>query len=169
MNTRKFIIAIAASLLTYLSAAQTATNHLFEKYGNKDGFNALTFNGDLIKLMASNMKNAAINIDSLDLGSIDFSKINSVKLLIYDSKDKNESGNFIRDIEKAIEKDKFIKLIDVFDDGKISISAIKDKSDFIKFAVYHRSESSATAHFIYLDGVISEKTIQTVMKKMNKK
>ena len=169
MNTKKIIIAIAASLLTYFAGAQTATNSLFEKYGSRDGFNLFTFNGDLLKLVSSNMKNATFNIDSLDLVSVDFSKIKSFKLLIYDSSNKNESGNFIKDIENAIDKDKFIKLLDIVNDGKTSISAIKDKSDFIKFAAYHRSESSATVYFVYLDGVVSEKTIQAIAKTMNKK
>jgi hypothetical protein len=164
MNTRKFIIAVIAFLLPYFAVSQPAIENLLKKHENKSGFQSIIISGEMIKLVIPNLIDNKAQIDSLDLSSIDFSKINGVSILICESNELKE--DFIKDIEKAIDKTKYISLLQINNDkDKVKVLATKSNSTLTNILLYHKGVSSGVT-LVHVNGSLEEKTITNIINNM---
>ena len=164
MKIQKSIIVIAAFLLPYFAVSQPVIENLFKKYEDKKGFQSVIISGELIKLFIPGIVNAKTPIDSLDLSAIDFSKINGVKILICER--DNVKEDFIKDIEKVIDKINYISLLQINnDEDKVKVLATKNNSSITNILVYHKG-SDSEVHLIHVDGIFEEKAIMNIANKV---
>ena len=184
MKIKRFILVVAMALfLPCAIIAQPALRKVIDKYGDQEGFTSITISGELIKLIASGIKENDGSIDmsmaATSWGVIDgiptelvndILKINSIKLLNTDLDfEEGARKRILSEINQSLSQDKskYTELMQVNSDGqKINILALKNKAIIEEIIVYFRNDDEYT--LIHIEGALAEGSISKAIAMLMK-
>lgn len=166
---KKFSIIIMTlfvmALLPQMISAQTAIDHLYEKYAGKHGFTSINISPQMFQLLAGiNMKDSSKNAQQA-MEAI--KQIKALKMLVYEPEDSTKVPAFYQQIKRAIPLNKYMELMSVNgQDGKVKFLASQTKDGKIK-ELLMIVDGPRSAMIMSLTGLIDLQTISQISKSLN--
>ena len=161
------IILLAAALLPQMTAAQTAIDHLYEKYAGKPGFTSINISPQMFQLFAG--VNASDSSPEAQRALDAMKQLKGLKMLVYEPEDSTKVQAFYNEIKRTVPTNKYMELMSVDgQDGKIKFLASQDKNGKIRelLMIVHGGDETM---IMSLTGLIDMKTIAEISKSMNMK
>ncbi|GMT46254.1 MAG: hypothetical protein IEMM0006_2086 [bacterium] len=161
------IIMFVMALLPQMTSAQTAIDHLYEKYAGKTGFTSINISPAMFQLLSGvNEKDSSVKTQRV-MDAI--KQLKGLKVLVYEPKDSTKVEAFYEVIKRAIPMDKYTELMSVDgQDGKVKFLAHQTKDGKIKELLMIVDGSHSTM-IMSLTGLIDMKTISQISKSLNMK
>jgi hypothetical protein len=168
MKKFSFIILLfALALLPQMTSAQTAIDHLYEKYAGKPGFTTINISPQMFQLFAG--INASDSSPDAQKALHAMKQLKALKMLVYEPKDHAKVQAFYNEIKRTVPMSRYSELMSVDgEDGKVKFLASQDKNGKIKellMLVYGGDETMIMS----LTGLIDMKTIAEISQSMNMK
>jgi len=161
------IVLLAAALLPQMTTAQTAIDHLYEKYAGKPGFTSINISPQMFQLFAG--VNTSDSSPEAQKALDAMKQLKGLKMLVYEPKDSTKVQAFYNEIKRTVPTNKYMELMSVDgQDGKIKFLASQDKNGKIRelLMIVHGSDETM---IMSLTGLIDMKTIAEISKSMNMK
>ena len=161
------ILLMVAALLPQFTVAQTAIDHLYEKYAGKPGFTSINISPQMFQLFAG--VNASDSSPEAQKALNAMKQLKGMKMLIYEPEDSTKVKAFYDEIKRTVPTDKYMELMSVNgEDGKIKFLATQDKNGKIRELLMILHGGNETM-IMSLTGLIDMKTIAELTKTMNMK
>lgn len=161
------IILFVMALLPQMTAAQTAIDHLYEKYAGKEGFTTINISPQMFQLLAG--VNASDSSPEAQKALDAMKQLKGLKMLVYEPKNPEKVQAFYEEIKRTVPVDKYMELMSVDEkDSKVQFLASQDKNGKIRelLMIVHSQDETM---IMSLTGLIDMKTISEISNSMNMK
>ncbi|VAW28765.1 hypothetical protein MNBD_BACTEROID07-890 [hydrothermal vent metagenome] len=161
------IILFAMALLPQMTIAQTAIDHLYEKYSGKPGFTSINISPAMFQLFSG--VNASDSSPQAQKALDAMKQLKGLKMLVYEPEDSTKVQAFYNEIKRTVPMNKYTELMSVNgEDGKINFLASQDKNGKIRelLMIIHGGDETM---IMSLTGLIDMQTIAEISKSMNMK
>lgn len=160
------IIMFVMALLPQMTSAQTAIDHLYEKYAGKPGFTSINISPQMFQLFSG--INSSDSSPQAQKALDAMKQLKGLKMLVYEPKDSTKVQAFYNEIKRTIPAKKYMELMSVDNgsDNKINFLASQDKNGKIRelLMIIHGSDETM---IMSLTGLIDLKTISEISKSLN--
>ncbi len=162
-----FIILFVMALLPQMTSAQTAIDHLYEKYAGKAGFTSINISQAMFQLLSGVSTSDSSPKAQKALNAM--KQLKSLKMLVYEPEDSTKVPAFYQEIKRVVPMNKYTELMSVDGaDGKIKFLASETKNGKIKELLMIVDGPHSTM-IMSLAGLIDMQTIAEISKSMNMK
>jgi len=158
---KKTLIIVAAMLLSVITSFAQDGRSIYNKYSDYETVSAVYISPAMFKLIG---KIPDVNVEDVDFSSV-IKSLNGFYLL--DTEDPEILAKMNADVDKFIASGKYELLMEA-KDGKDKARFYTIGNKDIVTGLVMKAQSDQECTFIYIDGQINQKDLETMLSKANK-